>query len=203
MNYTVTTLAAARTPLRRFLIVSHRWLGLGSCVLLSVIGLTGTAFLIPAPKSVREVIEELHVNLMIPGVGRWIVIAATIAAVLLELSGLYLWWQRRSWSVRWRSGWRLASYDLHNLIGAVLFVIMLLLAGTALGRVAVRPVFPSSSVIVKGTNVLHTGLPFPAPIKVVYGIGGLGFLVQGLTGVVMWWPLRRRPSSGTGLPAGG
>ena len=181
----------------------HRWLGLGSGVLLAVIGLTGAAFLIPAPRSVRSILEELHVNLMIPGVGREVVIAATIAAVLLELSGLYLWWKRRRWIVRWRSGWRLAAYDLHNVIGAALLVVMLLLAGTGVGRVAVRQVFPPRHVVVTGTNAVHTGRRFPAPVKVVYALGGLGFLVEGLTGVVMWWPLRGRPSAEASLPDDG
>ena len=203
MNYSVVTLPTTRAPLRRLLVVWHRWLGLGSSVLLAVAGLTGAAFYIPAPKSVREVVEHLHVNLMIPGVGAWIVIAATVVAVILELSGLYLWWPRRSWKVRWRSGWRLAAYDLHNLLGVALLAVMLFLAGTALGRVAVRPVFPPSSIIVKGTNALHTGLRFPWPIQVVYAVGSLGFLVQGITGVAMWWPQRGRPSSRPGLSGGG
>lgn len=203
MSFTIATLPTARGRFRRLMVNWHRWLGLGSSVLLAAIGLTGSLFLIPAPGSVRAILEELHVNLMIPGVGREIVIAATVIAVLLELGGLYLWWKRRSWIVRWRLGWRLAAHDLHNVIGAALFVVMLLLAGTALARVAFRPLFPPSNIMVKANNALHTGLRFPAPVKVVYAIGGLGFLVQGLTGVVMWWPVRGRPSTEASRPAGG
>ena len=147
--------------------------------------------------------ERLHVDLMIPGVGAAIVIAATAAAVLLELSGLYLWWRRRTWTVRWRAGWRLAAYDLHNLIGAAMLAIMLLLAVTGVAGIAVRQVFPPWSVVVNGTYALHTGRPFPMPVKVLYGAGGVGFLVQGLTGVIMWWPVRGRRSTGVSLPVGG
>jgi uncharacterized iron-regulated membrane protein len=174
------------TSLRRTLVVAHRWAGLGSSVLLAVIGLTGVAFLFPAPASVRLFVEEFHVTLMIPRAGQAIVIAATTAAVLLEMSGLYLWWRRKVWTVRWRSGWRTAAEDLHHLTGAALLAVMLLLAGTGLGRVAIRQVLPASHLVVKATNYAHTGLKFPAPIRVVYAIGGVGFLVQGLTGVIMW-----------------
>jgi len=185
------------------MVITHRWMGLGSGVLLAAIGLTGTLFLLPGPTWFREMLEELHVHLMIPVIGREVVIVATAVAVLLELGGLYLWWKRGSWSIRWRAGWRLLSYDLHNVIGAGLLVIMLLLAVTGVARVAVRQVWPNSSVIVKGTNVLHTGLRFPAPIQVIYAIGGMGFLVQGVTGVVMWWPVRGRARANGRLRPGG
>jgi uncharacterized iron-regulated membrane protein len=38
----------------------------------------------------------------------------------------------------------------------------------------------------------HTSKGFPLPVKVLYAVGTLGFLVQGVTGVAMWW--RPRPS---------
>jgi uncharacterized iron-regulated membrane protein len=201
---TVSGLPNARTPVRRLLMNWHRWLGLGSGVVLALLGLTGVAFYLPVPAGGRHIIEELHVNLMIPTGGREIVVGLSVIAILLELTGLYLWWwRRRIWRVRWRSGWRLAANDLHNVVGAALFVVMLLLAGTAVGRVAVRQVFPEGSVVVKGTNALHTGLRFPAPVKLVYALGGLGFLAQGLTGVMMWWPVRGRTSANASRPAGG
>ena len=185
--------------MRRFIISCHRWLGLGSSVLLSVIGLSGAAFLVPAPPYVRPLLDELHVTLMIPGAGKWIVLAASAAAVFLELSGLYLWWRRKSWTIRWRSGWRLAANDLHHVVGAILLALMLLLAVTALGRIALRPFVPPSSIVLKANSALHTGLRFPAPVKVVYAIGGFGFLVQGVTGVLMWWPVRGRSGADTRL----
>ena len=39
---------------------------------------------------------------------------------------------------------------------------------------------------------LHTTRGFSALVKVIYTIGTMGFLVQGVTGVVMWWDRRRR-----------
>jgi uncharacterized iron-regulated membrane protein len=172
---------------RRFVLVAHRWLGLGSSVLLAIIGLSGAAYLIPAFERYRPFLEELHMHLMIPGAGQGIVIAATIAAILLELGGLYLWWRRKVWTIRWRAGWRTVINNLHHATGVVMLAVMLLLAGTGLGRVLVRQVLPAYSIVVKATNVAHTGLAFPWPIQAIYVIGSLGFLVQGTTGVIMWW----------------
>jgi hypothetical protein len=33
----------------------------------------------------------------------------------------------------------------------------------------------------------HTTRGFPLPVKLLYAVGTLGFLVQGLTGIAMWW----------------
>jgi uncharacterized iron-regulated membrane protein len=173
-------------PFRRTVVVAHRWLGLGSSVFLAIIGLSGSAFLVPAPKPVQVFVERVHVTLLIPAAGNGIVIAATVAAVVLELSGLYLWWKRKVWTVRWRAGWRTAAEDLHHLTGAALLAVMLMLAATGLGRVLFPQVLSRAHVVVKATNDAHTGLKFPAPIKVIYVIGGLGFFVQGATGIVMW-----------------
>lgn len=172
-------------------------------MLLAVIGITGTALLFPLSQSIHATLESLHGNLMFPGIGAAIVIVATAAAVLLEFSGLYLWWKRRSWAVRWRAGLRLAAYDLHNVLGALLLAVMLLLAVTGLARIAVREALPQSPRVIGGMNALHTGRIFPAPVRVVYGIGSAAFLVQGLTGVIMWWPLRGRSSAVAGLTARG
>jgi uncharacterized iron-regulated membrane protein len=174
--------------LRQFVLVAHRWLGLGSCVLLAIIGASGAAYLIPAFDRYRPFLERLHMHLLIPRAGQGIVIAASVAAVLLEAGGVYLWWNRKLWTIRWRAGWRTAVQDIHHVSGIIMLAVMLLLAGTGVGRVAVRQVFPSRSFIVKATNYAHTGLAFPGPIQAIYVIGALGFLVQGTTGVIMWWP---------------
>lgn len=192
--------------LRRTFLVAHRWLGLGTSVLLTIIGVSGSAYLIPAFEPFHPFLERLHMYLMIPVAGQGIVIAVTVAAVLLELSGTYLWWNRKRWTIRWRAGWRTVVQDLHHLSGIAMLAIMLFLAGTGLGRVAVRQVLPEYSIVVRVTNSLHTGLRFPGPIRAVYVIGGLGFLVQGTTGVIMWWPRggrSRRARTGAARAAGG
>jgi len=188
--------------LRRFVLVTHRWLGLGSSVVLAIVGLSGTAFLFPSPAPVKVFLEKFHMSLMIPGAGTGIVIAATVAAVLLECGGLYLWWQRKIWTVRWSAGWRVAAEDLHHFTGAAFLAIMLLLAATGVGRVAVRQVLPESHIVVKAMNHSHTGLKFPAPVRVIYGLGGVAFLLQGTTGVIMWSRRRDRSRKTPPLPAG-
>jgi len=62
--------------------------------------------------------------------GWWIVVLVTFAAVFLEMGGLILWWKRKAISVRVRSGWRLALFDLHHTIGILALPMMLLLAVT-------------------------------------------------------------------------
>ncbi len=193
------------SSLRRFVLVAHRWLGLSSCVLLAIIGVSGAAYLIPAFEGSRPFLERLHMHLMIPGAGQGIVIAATVAAVLLELGGLYLWWNRKRWTIRWRAGWRTVVQDLHHVSGVVMLAVMLLLSGTGVGRVVVRQVLPPNHFVVQATNFAHTGLRFPGPIQAVYVIGALGFLVQGTTGVIMWWQRRgrsRRTAAGSRRTAG-
>jgi uncharacterized iron-regulated membrane protein len=187
------------SSLRRIVLVAHRWLGLGSVVLLAIIGVSGAAYLIPAFAGSRPFLERLHMHLLIPRAGQGIVIAATVAALLLELGGLYLWWNRKVWTIRWRAGWRTVVKDLHHASGVVMLAVMLLLAGTGVGRVMVRQVFPPYSFVVKATNYAHTGLAFPWPIQAVYVIGALGFLVQGTTGVIMWWPRGTRSRRLTGV----
>jgi len=185
--------------LRRFVLVAHRWLGLSSCVLLAIIGVSGAAYLIPAFERFRPFLERLHMHLLIPRVGQGIVIAATVSALLLESGGLYLWWRRKVWTIRWRAGWRTIVQDFHHVSGIVVLSVMLLLAGSGLARVVVRQVLPPNSFVVQATNYAHTGLAFPGPIQAIYVIGALGFLVQGITGVIMWWP---RGSRSRGLPMG-
>jgi uncharacterized iron-regulated membrane protein len=34
---------------------------------------------------------------------------------------------------------------------------------------------------------IHTARALPAPVKLVWAAGSLGFLLQGVTGVSMWW----------------
>jgi uncharacterized iron-regulated membrane protein len=87
------------------------------------------------------------------------------------------------------AGWQRMLFDLHHTAGIVGFPLMLLLAVTALVMTFGHGVLDAETRLVN--KALHTGREYAWPIKVIYAAGTAGFVVQGLTGVVMWWPRRK------------
>jgi uncharacterized iron-regulated membrane protein len=169
---------------RQALLVTHRWLGLGSSVVLAAVGLTGAVMVFGTTGLVARIAGRIHETLALGAIGSAVVIAATVGAVLLQCSGIVLWWKRKSVAIRWRRGWAAALIDIHYAAGILALILMTLLAVTALGMTWLPP-GPDSwrRLCVE----LHSARSFPAPIKLVYAAGSLGFLVQGVTGVGMWW----------------
>jgi uncharacterized iron-regulated membrane protein len=74
--------------------------------------------------------RELHVRLASGDVGRNILKWAGVAMLLSLTSGLYLWWPGKQ--VRIRSGWRSRGFwfDLHNSLGILAWLPLLVLAAT-------------------------------------------------------------------------
>ncbi|MGE3956205.1 MAG: PepSY domain-containing protein [Vicinamibacterales bacterium] len=173
--------------LRPFVLTTHRWMGLFSSLILTVAGATGAIMVWPGNSLIRKAAGRLHETLALGRPGALVVLTATAIAVLLELGGLYLWWQRKALRVQVRSGWKRAAFDLHHLVGAVGFVLMIVIATTAVLAFALGPA-PTRQTLMR----LHTGNPFGTPVRVLYSLASLGFAVQGGSGVVMW--LRRRGS---------
>lgn len=181
---------------RQLVLVTHRWLGLGSSLVLFVLGITG-AFLVRPGLPFNRVAGILHETfgfqkLGIGPVGRWIIVIATASAVLLEVGGIFLWWKRKVLRVRVGQGLRKGLIDLHHVAGTVGLPLMLLLAVSGLGmRFFNGKQYPEIRTVVKA---VHTARTFPMPIQMVYVAGSAGFVVQGVTGIVMWWrPARREP----------
>ena len=177
--------------LRQVILTMHRWLGLPSAVVLILAGVTGAMLVWPG--SFGRWPARLHDSLAMGRPGVLIVLAATAAAVTLQISGLYLWWRTRRVRISTRLGWRRFATDLHHSVGALAFVVMLLIAGTAIGRVTGRLLDPAQQhQDLRGKIArLHTTKGFPVAIKLVYAAASIGFAVQGVTGVVMWWRTRR------------
>jgi uncharacterized iron-regulated membrane protein len=171
---------------RRFVLLTHRWIGLSTSVVLAIAGATGAVLAVPGPDLLRRVASRLHETLALGSVGNVIVLTATGAAVVLQLGGVWLWWKRKSFAVRFSAGWRRAVTDLHHSAGALGLVLMLLVAVTGVGMTMFTP-GPERAMFVD----LHTARKYALPIKILYALGSLGFLVQGVTGVLMWW--RPRP----------
>jgi uncharacterized iron-regulated membrane protein len=75
-----------------------------------------------------EFARRLHGSLAIPPAGRALVLLGTLTALLLSLSGLWLWWPDKLWQIRGGS-WKRVAFDLHHLLGVTgfaLFVVMTL-----------------------------------------------------------------------------
>lgn len=179
----------SRMRLRTFLVWTHRWLGLLSAVVLVIAGITGALIVFPFPDAIREPIIEFHVNLYAGQIGRWTVVAASVATLLLQAGGLWLWWPARSLRLRTDRGlWRF-SYDAHNVTGVLALPMMALLAATGVGRVVFDAVTVPEALhlVSRAVGLLHHGDGFPVPVLVFYVLGSLAFVVQAATGVLMWW----------------
>lgn len=85
-------------------------------------------------------VRILHHSLLVGRTGRMFTTAASVAAVLLALGGLWLWWPRRIWRVTRTSTWRGVNYDLHNVTGFLGSIGTLLFAGTAVAMAMADPV---------------------------------------------------------------
>ena len=188
---------AAMSRIRFLILVLHRWIGLASSLLLSIVGVTGAVLVLPSRvlpggAALRNTADLLHTKLGMGNFGWWVVVVVTIAAIFIELGGLYLWWKRKTISVRVRSGWKLAVFDLHHAFGLFALPLMLLLA---VSGAAMPFVTPENQLWFLGVIVeAHTPREFSPPIKLLYMLGSTGFLLQGVTGVLMWWKPRRHQS---------
>jgi uncharacterized iron-regulated membrane protein len=79
------------------------------------------------------VMRGLHMNLVLGPRGQLIVTAATLEALLLALTGLWLWWRKKHWQFRaWRGSVFRVSWDLHNASAIWFLVPVLLMVGTGL-----------------------------------------------------------------------
>lgn len=177
---------------RRFVLLTHRWVGLSTSLVLAIAGMTGAVLALPGPDLIRRAASLLHETLALGRIGNVIVLTATGTAVVLQLGGVWLWWKRKSIAVRVSAGWRRLVIDLHHSAGALGLVLMLLVAATGVGMTILAP-GPARAMFVD----LHTAREYALPVKLLYAVGSLGFLVQGVTGVLMWWRPRPAPRPAT------
>lgn len=116
----------------------------GKSLQASVIGnWNGTVYLDPstgrelgrraAGEGFVNVLFELHSTLFSAETGRAILALAAFAYLLMWLTGLILWWPvhwRHAFSVRVRSGFKPAVFDMHRVAGATLGLLVLLSIAT-------------------------------------------------------------------------
>ena len=175
---------------RSLVLITHRWVGLSTSMVLAITGSTGAILVWPGSSLVRRIAGRLHDTLALGSVGAWIVLIATAAAVVLQSGGLILWWRRKRIAIRRGAGWNATLIDLHHSAGVLALLLMFTLASSALAMRALRP--PRAPVLARAAAEIHTGRSFPFPLRVLYTLGSAAFLIQGITGLAMWWNAGRR-----------
>ena len=75
-------------------------------------------------------LHQFHTSLLAGGTGRLVVGFVTIGALILVLSGLFLWWQEKLWRIHWSASWKRIAFDLHHTFGAAAAIILLIITGT-------------------------------------------------------------------------
>ena len=165
--------------MRKFFLVTHRWIGLAAATVLALAGLSG-AFLV---WSHSEALADFHTHLWIGEPGEWLVNTSAFAFVLLGIGGLVLWWRRKALALRRGKGWWRFLFDLHQALGAIGALLMLVVALSGLGIMIGEEEGDENSLMFR----LHTARDYPLPIQVVWAAASVSFLVQAVSGFTMWW----------------
>jgi uncharacterized iron-regulated membrane protein len=184
--------------LRNVILVTHRWLGLASSAFLAIAGGTGvlliwrgrpfweqSEWLLWAGRVSGPIHEHLAMGRIGMGrAGSLVVVTATGLAILIELGGLVLWWRKKILWVRPGRGWWRTCFEIHHLVGLIFLPLMLLLAvtGFAMGILDGE----KHAELWRFLARLHKG-NYPFPVDALYAMASLGFVVQGVTGLAVWW----------------
>jgi uncharacterized iron-regulated membrane protein len=178
---------------RQFVLVTHRWLGLAAALVLLVVGVSGALLVWPVLFHANQLkLGELHTRMFLGEPGEWLVISATVVSSILVLGGVILWWKRKLVAIQIRRGWWRFLFDLHHSLGAIAGILMLVIALTGVGLVLTEhedgsPLSPSEKAVRQVVHGLHTGREYGRAVKVLYALGSLAFVLQGVSGFMMWW----------------
>jgi len=80
--------------------------------------------------SVMQWIHGLHTHLQAGGIGSTVVALFGLVLLFLSLSGLYLWWPTKIFSVRWTGTTKRVVFEVHNALGVYAWVFLLLFSAT-------------------------------------------------------------------------
>jgi len=117
-------------------------------------------------ENLTAVMRRLHTNLLLGRKGRLLVTAATAEALLLVLTGLWLWWRKKHWQFRpWRGSVFRVSWDLHNATGIWFFVPLLSMVITGLLMSMPAPV-PASKTVPQRSQTSVLPLRVKLPMRV-------------------------------------
>jgi uncharacterized iron-regulated membrane protein len=70
-------------------------------------------------------VGRLHTGRVAGQVGQTVVGVLTAITLFAVGSGLYLWWPRKIFGVKWSANWRRVNFDLHNVFGLFSSVVLL------------------------------------------------------------------------------
>jgi uncharacterized iron-regulated membrane protein len=77
-------------------------------------------------------VHLLHTRLLGGATGRVVVASFTIAALVLVITGLVVWWRDKLWRVRLTASWKRINFDLHHSVGVFSAVIALVIIATGI-----------------------------------------------------------------------
>jgi uncharacterized iron-regulated membrane protein len=79
-------------------------------------------------------LHQFHKNLLLGPWGSHINGISALLAVLTSFTGLFLWWKRKAFSIKWSAPWRRVNYDAHHAVGIVALIpwVLLGLTGSAI-----------------------------------------------------------------------
>ena len=77
-------------------------------------------------------LHVLHVSLLADGIGGEIVGIVTVAALLLVITGIIIWWRDKLWRVRWSASWKRIAFDLHHSLGIVASLVLFVITASGI-----------------------------------------------------------------------
>ena len=75
-------------------------------------------------------IHQFHTRLLMGDAGERITTVGALLLIVLSITGIYLWWNRRSFGIKWSAPWRRVNYDAHYALGFFGLVPWLVLGAT-------------------------------------------------------------------------
>ncbi|GEP98019.1 PepSY-associated TM helix domain-containing protein [Chitinophaga cymbidii] len=134
-----------------------------------------------------HIVTELHRNLLVPAVGRYIVGLATLCLLILTISGLRLWipqkWKylKEVLTVKFSAGFKRQNYDWHNVLGFYSAPVVSLLSITGIcftfSPLVIALLFlldgqsPQGVAQLLGARSTYTENAKPLPLKAIVAIG--------------------------------
>jgi uncharacterized iron-regulated membrane protein len=188
--------------LRRALFQVHLWVGIVIGLYVVVISLSGSAIVYRReldralcghcePPFVTW-LAEFHDHLLIGRAGLLVNGVGAIAVTLMCITGAVIWWPGRSqcWrrmTIRTGVSARRFIWDLHNMLGFWLFLLVLIWAITSIYFAFPEAFSAVSDEVIAEMVRLHFGRAYGPFIRAAWVVLGLIPCVLFITGALMWW----------------